>query len=37
LRAIFQIVEMDLSVQLEELIRQLRAADGVIKADILAG
>ena len=28
---------MDLSVQLEELIRQLRAADGVIKADILAG
>ena len=28
---------MDLTVQLEELLRQLRAADGVIKAEILAG
>ena len=28
---------MDLSVQLEDLLRQLRAAEGVIKAEILAG
>ena len=28
---------MDLTVQLEELLRQLRAAEGVIKAEILAG
>ena len=28
---------MDLTVQLEELLRQLRSADGVIKAEILAG
>ncbi len=28
---------MDLTIQLEELLRQLRAADGVIKAEILAG
>lgn len=28
---------MDLSVQLEELLRQLRGAEGVIKAEILAG
>ena len=28
---------MDLSVQLEELLRQLRTAEGVIKAEILAG
>lgn len=28
---------MDLTVQLEDLLRQLRGADGVIKAEILAG
>jgi len=28
---------MDISVQLEELLRQLRVAEGVIKAEILAG
>lgn len=28
---------MDISVQLEELLRQLRSAEGVIKAEILAG
>ncbi len=28
---------MDLTVQLEELLRQLRGAEGVIKAEILAG
>lgn len=28
---------MDLTVQLEELLQQLRAADGVIKVEILAG
>ena len=28
---------MDLTIQLEELLRQLRQADGVIKAEILAG
>lgn len=28
---------MDLTIQLEELLRQLRSADGVIKAEILAG
>ena len=28
---------MDLTVQLEELLRQLRASNGVIKAEILAG
>ena len=28
---------MDLTVQLEELLRQLRTAEGVIKAEILAG
>lgn len=28
---------MDLSVQLEELLRLLRTAEGVIKADVLAG
>ena len=28
---------MDLTVQLEELLRQLRQSDGVIKAEILAG
>ena len=28
---------MDLTIQLEDLLRQLRGADGVIKAEILAG
>ena len=28
---------MDLTIQLEELLRQLRSAEGVIKAEILAG
>jgi len=28
---------MDLTIQLEEMLRQLRQADGVIKAEILAG
>ena len=28
---------MDLTIQLEELLRQLRCAEGVIKAEILAG
>jgi len=28
---------MDLTIQLEELLRQLRQANGIIKAEVLAG